>query len=194
VQFHLPGVDSPRQDQHTAPPADAGPACRQLAADDHDRIDRALADLAAEYAGLPDQDPETTRELLRRLLAALLLRIARLPAPGGSAPAPAPEPYRLFRHELERSFAVLRQAHGYAARLGYSLKTLNRACRRATGHTAKQLVEARVALEAKRLPAHTDIPVAAVSHRLGFTEPTNFSKFSVRATGRTPDAFRGARS
>lgn len=172
-----------------------GPVLWQLAPGDHDRFRRALADLATEYAGLRDQDPEITKELLRQLLAGILLRIARLPAPDGSAQGPAAqEPYRLFQHELERSFAVLRQAHDYATRLGCSLKTLNRACRHATGHTAKQLIDARVALEAKRLLAHTDLPVAAISHRLGFTEPTNFGKFFTRATGQTPGAFRDTRN
>jgi AraC-like DNA-binding protein len=172
-----------------------GPPRWQLGPADLDRFRRALSDLADEYAALPDQDPELTRELLRQLLAGILLRIARLPAPDGTPPVPAvQEPYRLFQHELERSFAVVRRAQDYAARLGYSLKTLNRACQRATGHTAKQLIEARVALEAKRLLAHTDLPVAAISHRLGFTEPTNFSKFFTRASGRTPGAFRDAQS
>ncbi|NNN34035.1 AraC family transcriptional regulator [Streptomyces sp. S3(2020)] len=172
-----------------------GPPCWRLGRDDLDRFRRALGDLADEYAALPDQDPELTRELLRQLLAGVLLRIARLPAPDGNPPVPAAEePYRVFQHELERSFAVVRRAEHYAARLGYSLKTLNRACQRATGHTAKQLIEARVALEAKRLLAHTDLPVAAVSHRLGFTEPTNFSKFFTRAAGRTPGAFRAAQT
>lgn len=174
-----------------------GPTAWPLGPDDLDRFRRALTDIAAEYAAVPGQDPEITRELLRHLLAGILLRIARLPAPEGDALPPAPaaaEPYRLFQHELERSFAELRRAQDYADRLGYSLKTLNRACQRATGHTAKQLIEARVALEAKRLLAHTDVPVAAISHRLGFTEPTNFSKFFTRAAGQTPGAFRDAQS
>ncbi|WP_329141964.1 AraC family transcriptional regulator [Streptomyces sp. NBC_01456] len=172
-----------------------GPPLWQLGPGDHDRFRHALADLATEYADLPAQDPEITKELLRQLLVGILLRIARLPTPDDSAQTPATqEPYRLFQHELERSFAVLRQAHDYATRLGYSLKTLNRACQRATGHTAKQLIEARVTLEAKRMLAHTDLPVAAISHRLGFTEPTNFSKFFTRATSQTPGAFRAAQS
>ena len=167
-----------------------GPASWQLGPDDHDRFRRALDDLAAEYADLQHQEPEITKELLRQLLAGVLLSIARLPAPDGPAQSLVEEPYRLFRHELERSFAVLHQAHDYAARLGYSPKTLNRACQRATGHTAKQLIDARVALEDKLLLAHTDLPVAIISHRLAFTEPTNFSKFFTRATGQAPGAFR----
>lgn len=196
--------DFPPRLQATAQVTDDpfGPASWQLGPDDRRRFGHALADLAAEYADytgptgpppFPEPDPDLTKELLRQLLAGILLRIARLPGPGDSAPPQsAAEPYRLFQHELERSFGTLRQAHDHAARLGYSLKTLNRACRRATGHTAKQLIDARVTLEAKRLLAHTDLPVAAVSHRLGFSEPTNFSKFFTRATGRTPGAFRTA--
>lgn len=169
-----------------------GTAARHLGAEDHQRFRHAFIDLAAEYA--TDTEPEITRELLRQLLAGILLRIARLPAPDGTSARAADEPFRLFVHELERSYAVLRQAHDYAARLGYSLKTLNRACQRATGHSAKHLVDARVALEAKRLLAHTDLPVAAIGRRLGFTEPSNFGKFFARTTEQTPGAFRDAQT
>jgi len=62
--------------------------------------------------------------------------------------------------------------------------------RAATGRSAKQLADDRVALQAKRLLAHSDLPVAAVSRALGFSEPTNFGKFFTRATGRTPGEFR----
>lgn len=175
-----------------------GPVSWQLGQEDRSSFRHALTDLGAEYATLADWEPGITKELLRQLLAGLLLRIARLPTPDRPVPhaaeAASEEPYRLFRHELERSFTVQHQAQDYAARLGYSVKTLNRACRRAAGRTAKQLIDARLALEAQRLLAHTDVPVAAVSHRLGFTEPTNFGKFFTRATGRTPGAFRDMQS
>ncbi|MET8976993.1 helix-turn-helix domain-containing protein [Streptomyces sp. NPDC004539] len=167
-----------------------GPELWRLGPADLPHFRHALADLAAEYTEFPGRSPELTKELLRQLLAALLLRIARLPSPDGRPRTLPEEPYRRFLQELERSFTTLRQAHDYASRIGYSLKTLNRACRRATGHTAKHLVDARVVLEAKRLLAHTDLPVASISHRLAFTEPTNFSKFFTRMTGTTPGTFR----
>lgn len=63
-----------------------------------------------------------------------------------------------------------------------------------TGSTAKTLIDARVALEAKRLLAHSDLPVAAIGHRLGFTEPTNFGKFFTRQTGDSPGTFRATNS
>ena len=97
-----------------------------------------------------------------------------------------------FRGELERSYASTRRAEDYARHLGYSVKTLPRACLSATGQPVKQIIDTRVALEAQRLLAHTDQPVAAIARRLGFSEPTNFGKFFTRHTGTTPGDFRDA--
>ncbi|MEZ0021947.1 AraC-like DNA-binding protein [Kitasatospora sp. MAP12-15] len=154
-----------------------------------------MSDLATEYDSLPGReahDTALTTELLRHLLAALLLRIARLPHPGDHDPTAGGETFRAFQRELEASFAVNRNAHDYAARIGYSSRTLTRACLAATGRTAKELIDLRVALEAKRLLAHTRLPVAAIGRMLGFTEPTNFGKYFTRATGHTPGEFRAA--
>ncbi|MFJ8942465.1 helix-turn-helix transcriptional regulator [Streptomyces sp. NPDC102395] len=67
---------------------------------------------------------------------------------------------------------------------------LTRACSAATGQPVKHVIDGRVALEAQRLLAHTDEPVAAVARHLGFLEPTNFGKLFTRHTGVTPGAFR----
>jgi AraC-like DNA-binding protein len=170
------------------------PGVRHLAPPENAAVTAALADLAAEYRrAVREPDGAATGELLRHLLAALVLRIARLPAPHDGPPGPATaagDTFLRFQHELERSFATTRSAAAYAARLGYSLPTLNRACRAATGRNAKILIDARVALEAGRLLAHTDLPVAAIGRRLGFTEPTNFGKFFTHRTGLSPGAFR----
>lgn len=190
--------DFPARLPATAPLTDDpfGPTAWQLDPDDHDRLRRTVSDLTDACALPPDRSPDTVRALLRQLLSVVLLRLALLPALETSAHTPNPastsseERVRLLRHELERSFAVRHQAYDYAARLGYSLKTLNRACTLVTGRTAKQLIDDRVALEAKRLLAHTDLPVASISYRLGFTEPTNFGKFFTRTTGQTPGNFR----
>lgn len=188
--------DFPPRTRGTARVTDGpfGTAAWNLGSEDHDRLRHAFDDLAVEYA--TDTEPEITRELTRQLLAAILLRVARLPAPGdASAPASDPSPaFRQFEHELERSFTVRRHADDYASLLGYSLKSLNRACRRATGHNAKHLIDARVILEAKRLLAHSDLPVAVIGRRLGFTEPTNFGKFFARITGQSPGVFRDSQT
>ncbi|MEE6258951.1 helix-turn-helix transcriptional regulator [Plantactinospora sonchi] len=98
--------------------------------------------------------------------------------------------YRRLRHEIERSYGQTRRVEDYAGRLGCSVRTLTRACLAATGRSAKQIVDARVALEAMRLLAATDLPVAEIGRRLGFTEPTNFGRFFQREVGQSPGAFR----
>ena len=49
--------------------------------------------------------------------------------------------YTRFRAELERSYASTRRAEDYARRLGYSVKTLTRACLAATGQSVKQVID-----------------------------------------------------
>jgi len=147
---------------------------------------RAVQDLKQEYRrNVLTNEPV---DLLRQLLGALLLRIARLPA--DADPAHGDSRFERFQQELERSFAETRNAAEYAARIGYSLRSLNRICVAASGRSAKALIDARVALEAKRLLVHTDLSSAAIGHRLGFSEATNFSKFFIRETGVSPGAFR----
>jgi AraC-like DNA-binding protein len=159
---------------------------------------------AAAYAGIR----ETARQLLleaespgaaagdarRHLLSVLLLRIGRLDRvdPVGPAAADPDGIAARFADAVERDFASTHRVADYADRLGYSVRTLTRASAAATGRSARELVDARIALEAKRLLAYTDLPASAVGRRLGFSEPTNFGKFFLRRTGVTPAAFRRA--
>ncbi len=182
-----------------------GPVAWHLPPEEFDAFDRAVTEMDTEYRALcngqfpdttvpADTDVELSGALLRQLLGALLIRTARLADPAGRPlpAAPAAQVYLAFRRELERSFATTRSTQDYAARLGCSPRTLTRACLAATGRSAKQLTDARVALQAQRLLAHSDLPVAAISHALGFTEATNFAKFFTRQTGHTPGDFRRA--
>ena len=60
----------------------------------------------------------------------------------------------------------------------------------AEGRTAKEMIDERVALEAKRLLAHTCSSLAEIGCQLGFSEATNFVKFFKRTAGMTPSTFR----
>lgn len=101
-----------------------------------------------------------------------------------------PEVYVAFRNAIETDLTHRHDVVGYARHLGYSARTITRACQQATGQTAKRILTDRLVLEAKRLLVHTDTPAAAISAQLGFSEPTNFTKFFTRNTAQTPSAFR----
>jgi len=161
--------------------------CWQPAGEDEEAIVADVAQIAVDserYAA-----GNLGNALLAHELAVLLVRIAALapPPPRG----PAAEVLAVLRTELERN-VVHRRVEDYADLLGCSVRTLTRASLATTGRSAKQLIDERVALEAKRLLATTDLPVAEVGRLLGFDEPTNFGRFFAREAGRSPGAFRAA--
>ncbi|MFZ1411946.1 MAG: AraC family transcriptional regulator [Micropruina sp.] len=137
-------------------------------------------------------EPEAAAACLAHATLAILFRIAA-EAPEVNQPDDAESQlFRRFEEAVERSFATERSVGYYAARLGYSERTLNRAARAQAGTTAKNVVDRRVILEAKRLLTHRVTPVADVAVQLGFPDPANFHKFFLRQVGLTPGAFRTA--
>jgi AraC-like DNA-binding protein len=163
-----------------------GPHRWQLEGEDEDAVISEVAQLAVDsdrYAPGP-----LAAALLRQQLGVLLLRLALLsePPPGGSES----HTYARFRRHLEHAHPASRRVEDYAAELGCSVRTLTRACLAITGRSAKQVVDDRVALQARRLLACTPLSVAEVGRRLGFPEPTNFGRFFHREVGTSPGQFR----
>jgi AraC-like DNA-binding protein len=132
--------------------------------------------------------------LIRNVLLGVMLRVGRWhrarSANASHQQAAARDTYRLFRRELEQRFREHWSIDQYSRRLGFSKSTLGRACRTATGRSARDLVHQRVSLEACRMLAHSQSSVAEIGHWLGFSEPTNFIRFFANAIGVTPARFR----
>lgn len=151
--------------------------------------------VAREYAAT--DGGAVSAAILRHELAALLLRVEREARRRSPAPGSTPgqrETFERFRRELETRFGQTRKVQDYADALGCVPRTLNRATSAIAGVSAKRYVDARVALEAKRLLTHTSLGTAEIAARLSFSEPTNFVKFFRRETGLLPGDFRHARS
>ncbi|WP_342673493.1 AraC family transcriptional regulator [Streptomyces sp. ICBB 8177] len=169
-----------------------GPACWQLA-DGVWPLALAGADLLRREHATAAASPGTASPpLLAHLLAALVLRVT--PGAAGAAVSGPDEGDRQvflrYRAAVEERFAERHDVASYAAALGYDRRTLTRATRAATGLGAKELLDQRVLLEAKRLLAHTGLPVAGCARRLGFRDAANFTTFFRRQTGTTPSAWR----
>jgi AraC-like DNA-binding protein len=166
------------------------PVLRRPLPEDAQALRLAADHLAAEFHALGRLPLEIHTAALRHLLAVLVLRLAHLTAPAGS---PAPEPdttYLRFRDAVEKDFTRTRRVEDYAETLGYSARTLARATLAAAGLGAKEFIDRRVVLEAKRLLAHSDQSAARIADRLGFSSATHFSKYFHQRTGQTPIAFR----
>ncbi|WP_322973212.1 helix-turn-helix domain-containing protein [Peterkaempfera griseoplana] len=155
---------------------------------DAEGVRRALDHLGYEYEAMASLPLESHTEVLRALLSVLVVRLAHVRDP---EPGPvASETFRRFHVAVERDYAVTRRVEDYAAALGYSPRTLSRATLAATGRTAKQYVDDRVVLEAKRLLWHSHLPAREVAGRLGFADASDFTKFFRLRAGTTPGAFR----
>ncbi|MFJ8487952.1 helix-turn-helix domain-containing protein [Streptomyces sp. NPDC094038] len=150
-----------------------------------------LAHLQREYEDTETLPPSLHASVLRHSLTAFLLRLAHLAASSAEAARrQADTTFTLFRDAVEKDFAANHSVSAYADDLGYSRRTLVRAVRAATGETPKGFIDKRVVLEAKRLLAHTDLPIGRVGAAIGFPDAANFSKFFHLHTGQTPVAFR----
>ncbi|WP_329267203.1 AraC family transcriptional regulator [Streptomyces sp. NBC_01451] len=166
----------------------------QLRDDELATFRRVLALMQEEFER-PDQG--LGEDILKHLLAVTLMHIDQMcrgqHTDRSTAEAPTGENGELFlrfRRELEASYRRTRLVEDYAAALNCTPRTLSRACRTVAGTSTKDLIDARVALEAKRLLVHTDLPVGSIARQLGFTEVTNFGKFFVRRVNMTPGTFR----
>ncbi|MEV5597982.1 helix-turn-helix domain-containing protein [Streptomyces sp. NPDC052496] len=154
----------------------------------------ALAVLAAEH--LEREHRTAVRSprlassaLLSHLLAALVLRVlpeASAPLPHNATGSRPLEIFRAYRTAVEEHFTEWHQVADYAQEIGYDTRTLTRATRAATGAGAKAFLDQRILLEAKRLLAHSDLPVGSCAHRLGFRDTGNFTTFFRRQTGLAP--------
>eukprot|EP01034_Spumella_vulgaris_P026704 gene26704-33326_t len=142
-------------------------------------------------------DVPTRQSLLQLQLSYVLLRLCLVQASGlhpGQSPSRAFAHYERFKKQLEKDFAKHHQVQHFSATLGLSVKSLNRACLEATGLSTKSCINQRIALEAKRLLAHTALAVQAIAIDLSFEDPTNFVKFFKREVGMTPGQFRASQS
>ncbi|GAA4557116.1 AraC family transcriptional regulator [Streptomyces collinus] len=167
------------------------PVLRRPLADEAEALRLAAGHLASEFHALGHLPLEIHTAALRHLLAVLVLRLAHLTSPAGRPSAEPDATYLRFRDAVEKNFARTRRVEDYAEALGYSSRTLSRATLASVGLGAKEVIDRRVVLEAKRLLAHSDQTAARIADRLGFSSATHFSKFFHQHTGQSPIAFRG---
>ena len=95
-----------------------------------------------------------------------------------------------FQQCVEQRFTQAHQVADYVGDLSCTERTLNRACQKMAGCSAKIIIARRVVLEAQRLLVHTELAVSSIGHRLGFDEPTHFGKFFRQGAGCSPCEFR----
>jgi AraC-like DNA-binding protein len=80
----------------------------------------------------------------------------------------------------------------YASELHISPDYLNRIVKSQTGKTAKEHIQSRITVAAKRLLYFTDLSNKEIGYELGFSEQANFSAFFKNCVGISPSQFKTA--
>ena len=91
-----------------------------------------------------------------------------------------------FRQLIELHYRQHRDLDFYAASLGLTRRTLSRLTAAQLGCSPMDLIHRRLALEAQRLLRYTNATATQVAGELGFDDPSYFSRFYLRMTGRRP--------
>ena len=97
---------------------------------------------------------------------------------------------RDFRDLVDEKFQSWHKVKDYAAHLHITAKHLSKTVKDICGRSAKQLIQDRLTLEAKRLLIHTDLPVKQIAFHLGFDQPLHFSAFFKKTTMTSPTKYR----
>lgn len=94
-----------------------------------------------------------------------------------------------FKTLVNEKYSGWHQTVEYANELNVTPDYLNRVVKSLTGKTAKEFIQARIVIEAKRLIAFSDLTQKEIGYQLGFSEPANFSAFFKKNTGFPPSQF-----
>jgi len=153
------------------------------------RLEGLLERLAAEF-----RQPDSAASPVPRWLARSLVWVLARELPGPEAAQPAERRHHQlfvrFRELVETHYPEHWPVERYAQRLNLTAGRLNRLCLAQCGRRAFDLVQERLALEARRRLIHVAVPVAQLAYELGFQDPAYFTRFFKRRTGLTPSGYR----
>lgn len=120
----------------------------------------------------------------------LSLRISLAEDGNGEAMDEGERRMEMLNGLIQQHLRSHRPAAFYAEALGISPTHLNRVVRRMTGLGAHDLIARKLLDEARRELVFTFGSVQEISYRLGFADPSYFSRFFQKQTGQTPRNWR----
>ncbi|MHA7058155.1 AraC family transcriptional regulator [Aquimarina sp. M1] len=95
-----------------------------------------------------------------------------------------------YKNLVEEHFSDWHKVQQYAEALHVTPDHLNRTIKSLIGKTAKEYLQSRIIVAAKRLLSFSDKTTKEIGYELGFTIPANFSNFFKKCTGISPSKFK----
>jgi AraC family transcriptional activator of pobA len=153
------------------------------------RTAQLFASLLQEFRQPDSQLAPVSGWLACAALWTLAATVADLPAAGVPAGHDLSR-LRRFRMLVESHYLEHWPVESYARELALSESSLNRLCRTLTNTTAFDVIQQRLALEARRRLVYVAGGVAAIAAGLGFSDPAYFCRFFRKHCGMSPTEFR----
>ncbi len=97
---------------------------------------------------------------------------------------------RSFKQSLNKNYAKAHMVSDYADELAVTADYLNKTVKNITGKSAKEHIQAKLIIEAKRSLLFSSINGKELAYELGFEESAHFNNFFKKITGQTPSEFR----
>jgi len=164
-----------------------GEAARELSPANARRLRARMSSMRSEIVGLK----RDSVHLLRASLYETLITLSRVYAANDDPAERSASPLALrYRDAVQRQATKQHGVAKYARELGVSPGHLNTICKRHLGRGAKEVIEEQLVVEARRLLLYSDESASRVALRLGFNDPSYFSRFFRRASGCSPSDFR----
>ncbi len=95
-----------------------------------------------------------------------------------------------FKNDVEHFFQKLHKVNEYADRQNLTSNHLNEVIKTETGTSAKDFIQNRLLLEAKRLARYSNLSVKEIAYQLGYEDVAHFSKFFKKNVGVAFTEFR----
>ena len=95
-----------------------------------------------------------------------------------------------FKNAVENHHSEWHSSTEYANFLNITADHLNRTIKSLIGKTAKEYIQTRISIAAKRLLYFSDLSTKEIAYQLGFSEASNFSAFFKKCTKQSPSEFR----
>lgn len=95
-----------------------------------------------------------------------------------------------FKNDVERFFRQQHKVNEYAEHQHLTANHLNEVIKNETGTSAKEFIQNRLILEAKRLAKYSELNAKEIAYQLGYEDVAHFSKFFKKCEGIAFTEFR----
>lgn len=129
-------------------------------------------------------------EILKKYLEIILLEIYQNNQESSLVQTIHHQRFIQFKKDLKEHYKEQKNVKFYADKQFISTKTLNIAVREIINQSAKQFITDYIILLVKRMLINSNYTNTEIAYKLGFDEPTNFTKFFKKREGFLPSMFQ----